>query len=467
MQEKKATLWHGRFAEGPSEEAVAFETSIHVDARIALDDVRGSIAHARMLGKAGIIPEDESATIVRELGKISAELEDGSLDIDIRAEDIHSFIEGVLTDRLGDVGRKLHTGRSRNDQIALDERLFLKRTIPELRLGIATLIETLSVIAAKNTETLMSGYTHLQRAQPVTLAHHLCAWCWPLARDADRLGDALKRLDVMPLGSGALAASSLPLDRASVAEELGFPVLTQNSLDAVSDRDYIIEIVSALSIIMTHLSRYCEEIIIWSSAEFGFIELSEQWSTGSSIMPQKKNPDFAELVRGRTGKVYGSLITLLTMMKGLPLSYNRDIQEDKEPLFEALDTAQSCLRIFTRMIASADWNTERMAASCTGGHANATDVAEYLVRKGLPFRKAHEVAAGIVRECIEKGIADIRDLPSDRLMVHSPLIEADLPDMLSPEACVLARNVPGGPNPERVRDQIDELGLLVGRIRKN
>ena len=265
--------------------------------------------------------------------KILAELEAGTLIIDTRAEDIHSFVEGVLTDRLGDTGRKLHTGRSRNDQVALDERLFLKRILPELRLGIATLIETLSVIAAEHTETLMSGYTHLQRAQPVTLAHHLCAWCWPLARDADRLADALKRLDVMPLGSGALAASSLPLDRASVAEELGFPTLTPNSLDAVSDRDHIIEIASALSLLMTHLSRYCEEIILWSSAEFGFIELSEQWSTGSSIMPQKKNPDFAELIRGRTGKVYGSLITLLTMMKGLPLSYNRDMQEDKEPLF--------------------------------------------------------------------------------------------------------------------------------------
>ncbi|HPX13212.1 MAG TPA: argininosuccinate lyase [Treponemataceae bacterium] len=466
MAEKKATLWHGRFAEGPSEEAVAFETSIHVDARIALDDVRGSIAHARMLGKAGIIPEDESAAIVRELEKISTELEAGTLSIDTCAEDIHSFIEGVLTDRLGDRGRKLHTGRSRNDQVALDERLFLKRIIPELRLAIATLIEALAAIAAEHTETLMSGYTHLQRAQPVTLAHHLCAWCWPLARDADRLADALKRLDVMPLGSGALAASSLPLDRASVAEELGFPTLTPNSLDAVSDRDHIIEIASALSLLMTHLSRYCEEIILWSSAEFGFIELSEQWSTGSSIMPQKKNPDFAELIRGRTGKVYGSLITLLTMMKGLPLSYNRDMQEDKEPLFAAIDTAQSCLRIFTRMIASTEWNTERMAASCTGGHANATDVAEYLVRKGLPFRKAHEVAAGIVRECIEKGITDIRDLPSEQLMAHSPLIGADLPEQLSPEACVLARDIPGGPNPDRVRAQIDDLVALVTRIRE-
>lgn len=467
MEEKKVPLWHGRFIDGPSEEAVAFETSIHVDSRIALDDIRGSIAHARMLGSTGIIPKDESDSIVQELKSISRELEQGSLKIDTRAEDIHSFIEGVLTDRLGDVGRKLHTGRSRNDQVALDERLYLKRIIPELRQAIAELIESLAKIAGENLETLVSGYTHLQRAQPVTLAHHLCAWCWPLVRDGDRLGDALKRLDVMPLGSGALAASSLPLDRAAVAEELSFPAITQNSLDAVSDRDYCIEIVSALSLLMTHLSRYCEEIVLWSSEEFGFINLSEQWSTGSSIMPQKKNPDFAELIRGRTGKVYGTLITLLTMMKGLPLSYNRDLQEDKEPLFAAIDTAHSCLRIFTRMISSAQWNTGRMTASCTGGHANATDVADYLVKKGLPFRKAHAVSAGIVRECIEAGIADIRQLPLDRLMSHSPLIAKDLVDALSPESCVLARDIPGGPNPVRVQAQLDALVVEVAKLKKN
>lgn len=459
-----SALWHGRFAEGPDAEAVAFETSIHVDARMALDDIRGSVAHARMLGASGIIPQAESDAIIAELKKISAELESGSLEIDTSAEDIHSFVEGILTDRLGDVGRKVHTGRSRNDQIALDERLYLRRAIPELQGSIVTLVETLACIAAKNTETLLSGYTHLQRAQPVTLAHHLSAWCWMLVRDHDRLGDALSRIDLLPLGSGALAGSGLPLDREMVAAELGFSGVTANSLDTVADRDYCLEFASALSILMTHLSRFCEEVVIWSTEEFKFIDLSEKWSTGSSIMPQKKNPDFAELIRGRTGKVYGNLIALLTMMKGLPLSYNRDMQEDKESLFDAYDTAFSCLRIFTHMIGTARWNADRMAASCSGGHANATDLADYLVRKGLPFRTAHAVAAGVVRECIDSKIADMIDLPFDRFSKHSPLIERDVFGFLAPRACVNARDLPGGPNPERVKAQ---LASLVEFVKKN
>ncbi len=461
-----SALWHGRFSEGPDAEAVAFETSIHVDSRMALDDVRGSVAHAGMLGASGIIPSDESRAIVAELKKIAGELESGALEIDTSAEDIHSFIEGVLTDRLGDAGRKVHTGRSRNDQIALDERLYLRRAIPELRGAIVELVESLASIADRHTETLMSGYTHLQRAQPVTLAHHLCAWCWPLVRDHGRLGDALSRIDQMPLGSGALAGSGLPLDRDAVAGELGFSSLTRNSLDAVSDRDYCLEIASALSILMTHLSRYCEEIVIWSTEEFKFINLSERWSTGSSIMPQKKNPDFAELIRGRTGKVYGNLISLLTMMKGLPLSYNRDMQEDKASLFEAYDTALSCVRVFTRMISTANWNVERMAASCVGGHANATDLADYLVRKGLSFRTAHAVAAGVVRECIDANVADIALLPVERLRSHSELIEKDVYAHLDPVACVRARDLPGGPNPERVRAQLAELAAFVGESRR-
>lgn len=465
MSEKKSPLWHGRFSEGPDAEAVAFETSIHVDSRMALDDIRGSVAHARMLGSAGIIPPDESAAIVGELKKIAGELEAGTLEIDTGAEDIHSFIEGELTDRLGDVGRKVHTGRSRNDQIALDERLYLGHAVPDLRASIVTLVETLSSIAGENTETLMSGYTHMQRAQPVTLAHHLCAWCWMLVRDHERLGDALSRLDVMPLGSGALAGSGLPLDRPMVAGELGFAGLTQNSLDAVSDRDYCLELASTLSILMTHLSRFCEEVVIWSTEEFKFIDLSEKWSTGSSIMPQKKNPDFAELIRGRTGKVYGNLIALLTMMKGLPLSYNRDMQEDKESLFDAYDTVFSSLRIFTHMIGTARWNVARMAASCSGGHANATDLADYLVRKGLPFRTAHAVSAGVVRECIDSGIADMMDLPFERFALHSPLIGRDIYGFLTPQACVTARDLPGGPNPERVRAQLTALASFVKKNR--
>lgn len=461
MQGKKETLWHGRFSQGPDAKAVEFETSIYADSRMALDDVRGSIAHARMLGKTGIIPLDESAQIIAELEKIAREIEGGTLEIDTGAEDIHSFVEGVLTDRLGDTGRKVHTGRSRNDQVALDERLYLKRTIPNTLALIIKLIGALATIAKANTGTLMSGYTHLQRAQPVTLAHHLCAWAWMLVRDHGRIADALDRLDSMPLGAGALAGSGLPLDRDFVRDELGFSRLTDNSLDSVADRDYCIELVSAFSILMVHLSRFCEEIVIWSTEEFKFIELSEKWSTGSSIMPQKKNPDFAELIRGKSGRVFGNLVALLTMMKGLPLTYNKDMQEDREMLFGAMDTVDSCLEIFTMMIETASWNVPRMADSCTGGHANATDLADYLVRKGLPFRKAHAVAAGLVRECIDGGIKDMLSLPFERFSSHSPLIEKDIYSFLTPEACVSARNLPGGPNAERVFAQIRSLEEFI------
>ena len=294
--------------------------------------------------------------IIKGLESIQKDLESGKLKIDYSAEDIHSFIEATLTDRIGEAGKKVHTGRSRNDQIALDERLYLKRVIPEVQDKILNLVNVLAKIAEKNTDTLMPGFTHMQHAQPVTLAHHLCAWAWSLVRDNDRLSDALKRIDYSPLGSGALAGSGLPLNREMVAKELGFKGVTQNSLDSVSDRDYCIEFASCFSLIQMHLSRFCEEIVLWSTTEFGFIDLSEKWSTGSSIMPQKKNPDFAELIRGRTGKVYAQLNSLLTMMKGLPLSYDRDMQEDKEPLFNALDTVASCLTVFTYMIESAKWN---------------------------------------------------------------------------------------------------------------
>lgn len=452
-----APLWSGRFKDSPDADAVAFETSINVDARMVQDDIRGSIAHAEMLGRRNIIPREDSELIVKTLSVIADDIAGGRLEIDPSAEDIHSFVEAVLTDRIGDTGRKLHTGRSRNDQIALDERLYLRRALEELQAEILSLINTLVSVAEKHTGTLLPGYTHMQRAQPVTLAHHLCAWCWPLTRDYGRIADALKRMDFMPLGSGALAGSGLPLDRQAVASALEFSALTQNSLDAVSDRDYCLEAVSALSILMVHLSRCCEEIVLWSTEEFGFISLSESWSTGSSIMPQKKNPDFAELIRGRSGRVFGDLISLLTMMKGLPLSYDRDMQEDKQSLFSAYDTAFSCLKVFNRMIASASWNTGKMKASCTGGHANATDLADYLVRRGMPFRTAHGVAASVVRECIDSGITDMSLLPFDRFSAHSELIGEDVYEFLSPEACVSARNIPGGPAPEAVAEQIKAL----------
>ncbi len=472
MAEKK-TLWHGRFDEGPDAAAIAFETSIHIDSRLAFDDIQGSIAHVTMLGNMNIIPNEDALTIIKELTTISLQLSNGELEIDTTAEDIHSFIEGVLTERLGEVGKKVHAGRSRNDQIALDERLYLKHAIPDLQQRLLTLISTLTEMAAQHTETLMPGYTHLQRAQPVTLAHHLCAWTWMLKRDYERLQDATKRIDFSPLGSGALAGSGLDLDRLSVAKNLGFSGVTQNSMDTVSDRDYFIELSAAFSLIMTHLSRYCEEIIIWATEEFKFIELSDKWSTGSSIMPQKKNPDFAELIRGRTGKVYGNLIALLTMMKALPLSYNRDLQEDKESFFSAYDTVFSCLEIFTRMIASVKWNTSKMYQSCMGGYANATDFADYLVKKGMPFRTAHEVVAGAVKICIQKEI-NLEDLPISEYKNLSELISDDLYEYIKIDACVSHKKTIGGPAAERVKEQIvalqkfcvDELKERFGKQRE-
>ncbi len=451
-----AALWHGRFEEGPDAQAVEFETSIYVDQRMAQDDIHGSKAHVAMLGASGIIPQEDAAQIIEALDGIAKDLECGQLQIDYSAEDIHSFIEGVLTDRIGEAGKKVHTGRSRNDQIALDERLYLRHAVPTLQGKIRTLVSVLTDIADQHKESLLSGYTHLQRAQPVTLGHHLCAWCWMLQRDYQRLEDALSRIQLSPLGAGALAGSSLPLDREMVARELGFAGVTQNSLDTVADRDYCIEFAAAFSLLMAHLSRFCEEVIIWATEEFKFIDLSEKWSTGSSIMPQKKNPDFAELIRGRTGRVYGDLVALLTMVKGLPLSYNRDMQEDKESLFDAYDTVSSCVEVFTRMIATARWNTERMAASCTGGHANATDVAEYLVRKGMPFRTAHGVAAKAVRICIERG-CNIEDLTLDDLKSCSNLIESDIFSLITPDACMRVRRLSGGPAPESVAVQITLL----------
>lgn len=451
-----AALWHGRFKEGPDAKAVEFETSIYVDERMAFDDIAGSKAHAKMLGEAGIISLEESQQIITTLDEIASDLKDGTLKVDYSAEDIHSFIEGVLTDRIGEAGKKVHTGRSRNDQIALDERLYLRHAIPDLQGRIKTLISVLVDIAEKHKDSLLSGYTHMQRAQPVTLAHHLCAWCWMLVRDCQRLSDALKRIDFSPLGAGALAGSTLPLNREFVAKELGFSGVTPNSLDTVADRDYCIEFAAAFSLLQAHLSRFCEEIVIWSTEEFKFIDLSEKWSTGSSIMPQKKNPDFAELIRGRTGRVYGDLIALLTMIKGLPLSYNRDMQEDKTSLFDAYDTVYSCVEVFTHMIGTASWNTERMAASCTGGHANATDVADYLVRKGMPFRTAHGVSAKAVRMCIEKG-CNLEDLSIEEFASCSELIESDIFDLITPKACVNGRNITGGPASEAVNQQITDL----------
>lgn len=456
-KDNHAALWHGRFAEGPDAAAVEFETSIHVDERMALDDIHGSKAHAFMLCSQKIISEKENNEIQSGLDSIESDLKSGALQIDYSAEDIHSFIEATLTDRIGESGRKLHTGRSRNDQIALDERLYLRRVIPELQKQLASLIKTLANIASGHTTSLLTGYTHMQHAQPGTLAQHLCSWAWMLVRDYERLGDSLKRVALSPLGSGALAGSDLPLNREKVAELLGFDGVTQNSLDSVADRDYCIEFTSDFALIQMHLSRMCEEVVYWSTTEFAFIDLSEKWSTGSSIMPQKKNPDFAELIRGRTGKVYGDLVNLLTMMKALPMSYDRDMQEDKAPLFDALDCVQGNIIVFEAMIASAKWNKDKMAASCEGGFANATDVADYLVCKGIPFRTAHSLAAQCVRLAIDTGRKAIEELTLAEVKAISQLFEADLFEKITPEACMRARKTTGGPSPEQTQSQIKQL----------
>lgn len=460
-----AALWHGRFEEGPDAQAVAFETSIHVDERMALDDIQGSIAHAKMLAYSGIISKNEASEIVDGLTSIKNDLENGSLSIDYSAEDIHSFVEATLTDRIGESGKKVHTGRSRNDQIALDERLYLRRFIPELQNSLLTLIEALVQIAENNTKTIMPGFTHMQHAQPVTLAHHVCAWAWMIVRDWQRLEDSLKRINISPIGACALAGSGLPLNRKYEADLLGFNDVTKNSLDSVSDRDYFIETASNLSMIQMHLSRFCEEVVLWSTTEFGFIDLSEKWSTGSSIMPQKKNPDFAELIRGRTGKVYGDLFALLTMMKALPLAYDRDMQEDKDSLFDACDTVISCVRVFTKMIASASWNKDKMKNACKGGFLNATDIADYLVRRGMPFRTAHGVAAKAVKIAIEKK-CELDHLCMEDFRECSPLIQDDIYSVITPEACVEARKTDGGPASEKVMEQITELKKII-QNRKN
>lgn len=463
-QDNHAALWHGRFKEGPDAEAVAFETSINVDERMALDDIKGSRAHAKMLGHAGIISKDEAEKIIEGLDSIEKDLNNGSLKIDYSAEDIHSFVEATLTDRIGEPGKKVHTGRSRNDQIALDERLYLTRYIPEIQNKILTLIDALVQISEKHTKTLIPGFTHMQHAQPVTLAHHLCAWAWMLTRDWGRLEDSLKRIAVSPIGSGALAGSGLPLDRKYEAKELGFSEITMNSLDSVSDRDYCIETAGNMSLIQMHLSRFCEEVVLWATTEFSFINLSEKWSTGSSIMPQKKNPDFAELIRGRTGRVYGDLIALLTIMKGLPLAYDRDMQEDKQSLFEACDIVSANLSVFTKMIATAEWNVENMEKACEGGFLNATDVADYLVRKGLPFRTAHGVSAAAVRLAIEKN-CKLEDLTLEEYKKCSELIEKDIFDVISPLACVNARTTDGGPAESKVKEQISALKKFVKQVK--
>jgi argininosuccinate lyase len=456
-------LWNGRLSEKPEAEAFAFQSSIKFDYHFLFDDIRGSIAHVTMLGKQGVISKADASKIAKELESISNEVKTGKFDIDTSAEDIHSFLEAVLVKRLGDTGKMVHAGRSRNDQVVLDYRLYLKRTIEHLKADIALAINTLLDIAAANVTSIMPGYTHLQRAQPVTLAFHLTAWCAALERDYSRLTCALTRIDECPLGSGALAGTTLPLDRKAAAQSLKFKQPTLNAMDSVADRDFVLEVSSACAITMVHLSRFCEDVVLWASEEFKFIELSDSWSTGSSIMPQKKNPDFAELIRGKSGRAVGNLVTLFTMLKGLPYAYNKDLQEDKESLFDSVHTLESCLRMFSGMMKSAQFNLKRMKTACNGGFMEATDVAEYLVRKGVPFREAHETTAQIVKDCIAAGQKYISDRKIEELKKRSKLFDEDIYKAITPMACVKARTLPGGTAPKEVRRQIKALRKKVSK----
>lgn len=448
-------LWGGRFTAGTDKSVDDFNSSIRFDQRLYKQDIEGSIAHAEMLGRCGIIPEEDAALICKTLLEILDDVEKGSIEFEVDAEDIHMNIEKILISRIGDAGKKLHTGRSRNDQVALDLRMYLKVEIGEMKGMLIDLQKKLLHISEEHLETIMPGYTHLQRAQPITLAHHMMAYFQMFRRDIGRLEDCYKRMDVMPLGSGALAGTSYPLDRQYVADRLGFSAITENSLDGVSDRDFAIELASCISIIMMHLSRFCEELVLWSSAEFSFIEMDDAFSTGSSIMPQKKNPDVAELVRGKTGRAYGSLVTLLTMMKSLPLTYNKDMQEDKEAIFDTVDTVKMCLPVFTKMLASAKINRSKMYKAAQGGFTNATDMADYLVKKGIPFRSSHEIIGKMVLYCINQDKA-ITELSMEEFNQFSDKIEDDVYSQISLEKCVSSRNLPGGPAAESVKRSIEK-----------
>ena len=459
-------LWGGRFTEGVNELVNTFNSSISIDSRMYKEDIEGSLAHVKMLGKQGIIPSEDSKKIVEGLKEILIRINSGTIEIDKDSEDIHSFVESILTYYIGDEGKKLHTGRSRNDQVTLDTKIYLKKYIKVILNEILNLHETLLEKANENIDTIMPGYTHMQKAQPITFAHHILAYCEMFKRDIGRLFDAYKRLDEMPLGSGALATSTYPIDREFVASELGFSKITLNSLDSVSDRDYAIETLSALSLIMMHLSRFSEEIILWCTGEFNFIELDDSYSTGSSIMPQKKNPDVAELVRGKTGRVYGDLITLLTVMKGIPLAYNKDMQEDKEALFDGLDTALLSLQTFNGMIKTMKVKKANMKKSASGGFTNATDVADYLVKKGMAFRNAHEIVGKIVLYCIDKDIA-IDDLSMEEFKNFSPIFEEDIYNAIDLLTCVEERSVIGGPSSSSVKMQIEVLKKFIKENKEN
>lgn len=448
-----AQLWGGRFTKETDKLVYNFNASISFDQKFYAQDIRGSIVHVTMLQKQGILTKEEKESIIEGLKGIQADVENGTLEITDEYEDIHSFVEANLIDRIGDAGKKLHTGRSRNDQVALDMRLYTRDEIEALDTLLKELLEVLLKLMKEHIETYMPGFTHLQKAQPVTLAHHLGAYFEMFKRDRLRMKDIRKRMNYCPLGAGALAGTTYPLDREYTAELLGFDGPTLNSMDSVSDRDYLIEMLSAMSTVMMHLSRFCEEVIIWNSNEYQFVEIDDAYSTGSSIMPQKKNPDIAELVRGKTGRVYGALMSLLTTMKGIPLAYNKDMQEDKELVFDAIDTTKGCLALFTGMLRTMRFRKQRMEDSAKNGFTNATDAADYLVNHGVPFRDAHGIVGQLVLYCIDKNIA-LDDMSLEEYKAISPVFEEDIYEAISMKTCVEMRNTIGAPGKSAMEQAI-------------
>lgn len=455
--------WGGRFQKETASLMDDFHSSIHFDYRLAEEDIRGSIAHADMLGETGIIPRSEADTIISGLKRILEKVKTGQVNWDPVAEDIHMNVEKLLIQEIGELGKKLHTARSRNDQVALDTRLYLHTEILTIQKLLKDLLQTLLKIATREAETIMPGYTHLQRAQPILFGHHLMAYFEMFRRDYERLEDSLKRVKVSPLGSGALAGTGFPINREQVAEALNLNGITSNSIDGVSDRDFVAEFIFDASLIMMHLSRFCEELVLWSSLEFGFVEMDDAYSTGSSIMPQKKNPDVAELVRGKTGRVYGDLMAILTVMKGLPLAYNKDMQEDKEALFDAVDTVKGCLRIFIPMLDTMTVKRDRMLEATKDGFLNATDLADYLVGKGLPFRTAHAVVGKLVKYCIDNR-KRLEELSLEEFQAGSSLIGEDVYQILKIENVVQVRNSSGGTSFDRVKLALEQASNWLRRI---
>ena len=459
-------MWAGRFSKATDKIADDFNSSIHFDCKMYRQDITGSMKHAAMLCAQNILTEEEYDLISKGLQGILDDLDSGALTFDLTCEDIHMFVEAELTKRIGDTGKKLHTARSRNDQVALDIRLYLRDEVKKVVDQLLELLEVLSVQAKANQDAILPGYTHLQRAQPVTFAHHLLAYAMMFVRDIGRLKDAAKRMNVCPLGACALAGTTFPIDRTLTAKSLGFDGITLNSMDSVSDRDFCVELMSAFSLIMTHLSRFSEEIVLWSSWEFQFIELDDAYTTGSSIMPQKKNPDMAELVRGKTGRVYGDLMAMLTVLKGLPLAYNKDMQEDKEPVFDAVDTVEMCLPVFAAMLDTMTVRTDNMRKAAGHGFINATDCADYLTKKGMPFRDAYTVTGHLVAQCTARG-KTLEELTLEELKAVSELFEADVYDALNLENCMALRSSYGGPAVAETARQIGEIEQFIQKIKEN